>query len=102
MHSRQLPNKRYKYMHYLSFNLLYIGGIIRPIHIRIKEHFNTCASSFHWYLIKCKNNDYNFPIEIEAIVRNTGNHRCKVALLIAESNPQINSRSELNTEYIIN
>ena len=47
-----------------------------------------------------QNNDH-FSIRIEAIVRNGGNLRIKVALLIAKLLPQINIRSELNTEYII-
>ena len=77
MHSSQLPNKRSKYMqknlHYLSFNLLkmpsfFIGSTIRPLHIRIKEYLNTCASSSHKLFIKCKNDDDNFSIKIEAMV----------------------------------
>ena len=39
---------------------------------------------------------------MEAIVHNVGNLRIKEALLIAKLQPQINSRLELNTEYIIN
>ena len=80
----------------------YIGSTIRPLYIRIKEHLNTCASSFHKYLIKYKNNDNNFSIKIEAIVSNVDNLRIKEALLIARLHPQINNRLELNTEYIIN
>ena len=49
-----------------------------------------------------KNDDDNFSIKIEAIVQNVGHLRIKEALLIAEFHPQINSRLELNTEYIIN
>ena len=63
---------------------------------------NTCASSFHKHLIKGKNNDNNFSIKTEAIVRNVVNLRIKEALLIASLQPQINSRLELNSEYIIN
>ena len=69
--------------------------------IRNKEHLTTCASSFHKYSIKCKNNDKNFSIKIEAIVHNVGYLIIK-ALLIAKLHPQINSRLKLNTEYIIN
>ena len=56
MHSSQKPNKRSKYMpkNYTIYRLIclkchnfYIGSTIRPIHIRIKEHLNTRASSFH-------------------------------------------------------
>ena len=36
------------------------------------------------------------------VLRNVGNLRIKEALLIAKLHPQINSRLELNTEYIIN
>ena len=72
------------------------------LHIRIKEQLNTRTSSFYKHLIKCKNNDNNFSIEIEAIVRNVGNLRIKEVLLIAKLHPQINSRLELNTEYIVN
>ena len=43
-----------------------------------------------------------FSITIEAMVRNVGNLRIKEALLIAKLHPLINSRLELNTEYIIN
>ena len=41
-------------------------------------------------------------MKIEAIVRNVSNLRIKEALLIAKLHPQINSRLELNTEYIVN
>ena len=44
----------------------------------------------------------NFSIKIEAKVHNVGNLKIKEALLIAKLHPQINSRLELNTEYIIN
>ena len=62
MHSSQLPNKGSKYMpknlhhHLISLKChnFYIGSTIRPLHIRIKEHLNTRAFSFHKYLIKCK------------------------------------------------
>ena len=43
-----------------------------------------------------------FSIKLEAIVRNVGHLRIKEALLIAKLHPHINSRLELNTEYIIN
>ena len=36
------------------------------------------------------------------MVRNVGNLRIKETLLIAKLHPQINSRAELDTEYIIN
>ena len=48
-----------------------------------------------------KNHD-NFSIKKEAIVHNVSNLRIKEALLIAKLHPQINSRLELNNEYIIN
>ena len=73
-----------------------------PLHIQIKEHLNTCASSFHKHLIKCKNNDNNLIFRIEAIVRNVGHLRIKEALLIAKLHPQNYNRLELNTESIIN
>ena len=66
----------------------------------MKEHLNTHTSSFHKHLIRCKND--SFSIKIEAIVCNVGNLRIKEALLIAKLHPHINSRLELNTEYIIN
>ena len=81
----------------LKCHNFYIGSTIRPLHIRIREHLNTRASSFHKYLIKCKNNDYNFSITIEAIVRNVGYLRIKDALLISKLHLQINSKLELNT-----
>ena len=80
----------------LRCRYFYVGSTIRPLHIRIKEHLNTRASSFHKHLIKCKNNDNNFSIKTEV-----GNLRIKEAFLIAKLNPQINSRLELNTEDII-
>ena len=61
----------------LKCHNFYIGSKTRPLPLRIKEHLNTCASSFHKYLIKCKNNDDNFSIKIEAVVRNVGNLRIK-------------------------
>ena len=96
-----------KNLHYrlvcLKCHNLYIGSTIRHLHIIIKEHFNARASSFHRHLIKYKNNDRNFFIKIEAIVRNVvRNIRVKEALLITKLHPQINRRLELNTEYIIN
>ena len=100
MHSSQLPHNGSKHMpknlHYLSFNLLkchnfYIGCTIRPLNIRIKEHLDIPASSFHKHLVKCKNNYNNFSIEIEAIVLNVANLRIKEALLILKLHPQINS-----------
>ncbi len=53
-------------------------------------------------MIKYQNNDGNFSFKIEAIVLNVGNRRIWEVLLIAELHLQINSRLELNTEYIIN
>ena len=79
-----------------------IGSTITSLHIRMKEHLNTCASSFHKHLIKCKNKDNNFSIKIEAIAGNVGNIRIKEALKIAKLHFQINSWLELNTQYIIN
>ena len=48
-----------------------------------------------------QNND-NFSIKIEVIVRNVGNLRIKAALLIAKLQSQIIIRLELNTKNIIN
>ena len=79
-----------------------IGSTIRPLHIRSKEHLNTRASTSHKHLIKCKNNDYNFSIKIEVILRNVRDRRIKEALLIAKLHSQINSRLELNSKYFIN
>ena len=59
------------------------------------------SHSINIYL-NAKKNDNNFSIKIEAIGRNDGNLRIKEALSIAKLHPQINSRLELNTEYIIN
>ena len=92
MHPSQLPNKTFKYMpenlHYrlicLKWHNFYIGSTIKPLYIGIKEHLNTRASSFDKHLIKCKYNDDNFSIKIEAIVRNVGNLRIRDALLIAK------------------
>ena len=41
-----------------------------------------------------------FSIKLEAIVRSVGNLRIKEVLSIAKLHPQINSRLELNTEYM--
>ena len=43
----------------LKCHKFYIGSAIRQLHIRIKEHPNTCAYLFHKKSIKCKNNDYD-------------------------------------------
>ena len=74
-------SKTYAYYRLIYFKChnSYIGSTIRPLHIRIKEHLNTRASSFYKKLIKCTNNDYNFSIKIEGIVRNVGNLRIKKA-----------------------
>ena len=66
-----------------------------PWHMRIKEHLKTRASSSHKHLIKCINNDNNFFIKIEVIVRDVGSLGIKEALLIA-SYTQYN-RLQLNT-----
>ena len=58
--------------------------------------------TIHKHLIKCQNDDNNFPIKRETIVRNVGNIRIKEALSQAKFDPQINSRLELKTEYIVN
>ena len=58
-----------------------------PLHIRIKERLYTRASSFHKNLIKRKNNDDNFSIKMEAILRNFGNLGIKEALLTAKLHP---------------
>ena len=76
----------------LKCHNFYIRSTIRLLHIRIKKLLNT----------QCKNNDDNFSIEIEVIVRNVGNLRIKEALSIGKLHPQINCGLELNTEYIIN
>ena len=86
----------------LKCHNFYIGSSIRLLHIRIKEHLNTRTSSVHKHLIKCNSNDDYFSIKIEAIVRNVGHLRIKEALLIVKLHPPINSRLELNTEYIVN
>ena len=87
----------------LKCHNFYIGNIIKTLHIRIKEHHNIHASSFHKHLIKCKNKNNNFPIKIEAIVRNVAHLRIKEALLITKLHPQINNRLELNTNmHILN
>ena len=75
---------------------------IRRLHIRIKEHLNTRASSYHKHFIKCKNNDNNFSIKTEAIVSNVGNLIIKEALLIPKLHTQINSRLELIKMHIFN
>ena len=49
-----------------------------------------------------QNNDNNFSIKIEAIVRNVDNLIIKKTLLIAKLHSQINIWLEWNTEYIIN
>ena len=54
------PNLCQKNLHYrlicLKRHNFYLGSTIRRLHIRIKEHLNTRASSFHNHLIKCQNN----------------------------------------------
>ena len=85
----------------LKFHDFYIKSTIRRLHIRIKEHLNTRVSSFHKHLFKCKNNDNNFSIKIKGIVSNVGNLRIKEALLIARQHSQINTKLELDNEYII-
>ena len=111
MHSCQLSIKRSKYMlkTYTVYHSIclkchnfYVGKTIRPLHIRIKEHLNTHASSFYKHLIKCKYKDNNFSIKIEAIIRNVGNLGILEAFLIAKLHPHINTRLELKTEYVIN
>ena len=66
----------------LKCHNFYRVSTIRPLHIRIKEHLNTRASPFHKYLIKSKNNDNNFSIKVDTIVRNVGDLRIKEASAI--------------------
>ena len=86
----------------LKCHNFYIGSTITLLHIRIEEHLNTRKCSFNTHLIKCKNNDNNFSIQIEAIVRYAGNIRIKEALLIAKLHPQFDRKLELSVEYTIN
>ena len=98
-----ISQKTYAIYHLICLKChnFYIGSTIRPLHIRIKKHPNTRASSYHKHLIKCKNND-NFYIKIEAIVHNVDDLRIKEPLSIAKLFSKINSRLELNSECIIN
>ena len=67
------------------------------------KFFLDIVNSVTWGVrMLCKNNDNNFSIRVEVILRNIGNLRIKEALSIAKLHPQINSSLELNTEYIIN
>jgi len=82
-------------------NHFYIGSTTRPLHIRIKEHLHTQASTFRKHLIKCNNTERSITVKIEARERNLGNLRIKEALLIAKLHPRINNRTELSAEFII-
>ena len=47
----------------LNCHSFYIGIIFRPLHVSIKDHLDTRASTFYKYSNKCKNNDNNIPLK---------------------------------------
>ena len=84
-----------------KYNHFYIGCTTRSLHIRVREHLHTQASTFRKHLIKCNNTERSITVKIEARERNLGTHRIKEALLIAKLCPWINNRTELSAEFII-
>uniref|UniRef100_A0A0L8GYC4 GIY-YIG domain-containing protein n=1 Tax=Octopus bimaculoides TaxID=37653 RepID=A0A0L8GYC4_OCTBM len=82
-------------------NKFYVGSTTRPLHVHIKEHLNTRASSIGKHLDRCQNTDKSITVTIEANERNLGNLRIKEAILIHRLGPQINNGLEVRREAIL-
>jgi len=69
----------------------YIGSTKRALHQRVKEHFNSPASSVYQHRSKCHT---DFKVNIVTIDSTTSRLRLKEAITIRERRPTINSKSE--------
>ena len=69
----------------------YIGSTIRPLHIRIREHFNSTRSSVYAHKTLC---GANFRVSVLGRESDCTSLRIHEALLIRSLRPIINSRQE--------
>ena len=69
----------------------YIGSTIRPLHVRVKEHFETPSSSVHKHRSVC---GAGFNISILASDPHINRLRFKEAIIIRRDHPSINSKQE--------
>ena len=69
----------------------YVGSTKRTLHQRVKEHFNSPASSVYQHRNKCHT---DFKVGIVTIDSATSRLRLKEAITIRERRPNINSKSE--------
>ena len=75
----------------LKCSALYIGSTIRPLHIRIREHYGTPRSSVFSHKLQC---GALFNIRVLAREHDCTSLRIREALLIKRLQPSINSRQE--------
>lgn len=69
----------------------YIGSTKRPLHQRVKEHYQNFTSSVYQHRSKCQS---DFAVEIVARDFCTSRLRVKEAIWIKNASPTINSKSE--------
>ena len=69
----------------------YIGSTIRPLHIRIREHFNSTRSSVYAHKTTC---GAAYKVRVLGKENDITSLRIREALLIRSLNPNINSRQE--------
>jgi len=72
----------------------YIGSTKRPLHQRVKEHYQNITSSVYQHRSKCQSNFENFEVKIIARDFSTSRLRVKEAIWIKKESPTINSKSE--------
>ena len=70
---------------------IYVGSTIRPLHIRIREHYNTARSSVFNHRSSCA---APFKVSVLGKESDCTSLRIREALLIRSLHPSINSRQE--------
>ena len=75
----------------LKCQATYIGSTKRPLHQRIKEHYQSPASSIYNHRNIC---EANFEVIIIATDHKINRLRLKEAIVIRDNNPAINNKSE--------
>lgn len=69
----------------------YIGSTIRPLHVRIREHYNSTRSSVYRHKASC---GADFKVRVLGKESDCTSLRIREALLIRSLHPSINSRQE--------
>ena len=70
----------------------YVGSSVRPLHLRIREHYTKSNSSVYAHRIKCKS---AFGTEIVTRETDTTSLRIAEAIIIRREKPNINSKQEI-------